>query len=192
MQQIFKKIIFTFALSIILLPISSYASISHSNQNPNNISLPAITIITDTPVIGGTAGGGGATVGTNGPALGGTAGGGAAPGINNSTPKNLIILGYDFGYPPAKVTFLSIIGFVLYLGRNLIGIAAFVAIIYMMVGGLTIIWAAGNEDQYRKGRSTLTFAIIGFIVAVSAFVIVNSFLNYVIGVNLGELPTAPE
>jgi hypothetical protein len=104
---------------------------------------------------------------------------------------NLKILGYDFGNPSACVTFMNILGFLLYIGRNLIGIGALIAIIYIMVGGITIVLAAGNEEQVRKGKSTLTYAVGGFILAALAYIIVSTFLTYIAGQSLENLPTQP-
>jgi hypothetical protein len=51
-----------------------------------------------------------------------------------------------------------------------IGIVAVIAIIY---GGYLYMTAAGNEAQTKKGRSVLTWAIVGLIVVLAAAVIVN-------------------
>jgi len=104
-------------------------------------------------------------------------------------PGNLVLLGYDFGVPNYEVSFLHIIGFLLYLASQIIGIAGFLAIIYIMIGGITLVLSGGNEEQAQKGKKTLTYAIAGFILAVAAFIIVNTFLRYIIGVDITELPT---
>ncbi|HPN67824.1 MAG TPA: hypothetical protein PLZ62_04160 [bacterium] len=103
---------------------------------------------------------------------------------------DLKILGYDFQKTSSEVGFLDIIGFVLYLGRNLIGIAGFIAIIYMMIGGFSIMYSGGNQDQVQKGKNTLTYAIFGFIVAVTAFLLVTSLMKYLTGITLEQLPTS--
>jgi hypothetical protein len=107
-----------------------------------------------------------------------------------TTTKNLKILGYDFAKAGKEVGFIDIIGFILYMGRNLIGIAGFIAIIYMMIGGFSIMYSGGNQDQVQKGKNTLTYAIIGFIVAVTAFLITTSLMQYLTGISLGDLPTS--
>lgn len=106
--------------------------------------------------------------------------------------ENLTFLGYEFGKTPSKLTFIDAIGFLLYLGKNLIGIAGFVAIIYMMIGGFTIVMSSGNQDQVQKGKNTLTYAIIGFLVAMSAYLIVSTFLDQFTGVSFTEIPTDPK
>lgn len=55
-----------------------------------------------------------------------------------------------------------------------IGIVAVIAVIY---GGYLYMTARGNEAQVKKGRSVLTWAIIGLIVVLAAAVIVNVVVN---------------
>ena len=105
--------------------------------------------------------------------------------------KSLRILGYDFKKNASDLSFLDIIYFILYLGRNLIGIAGFIAIIYIMVGGFTIVASSGNQDQVQKGKNTLTYAVIGFVVALTAYILVDSFLKYFTGTSINTLPTQP-
>lgn len=104
--------------------------------------------------------------------------------------ENLVLLGYDFGVPNYKVSFIDIIGFLLYLASNIIGIAGFIAIIYIIIGGITLTLSGGNEEQAQKGKKTLTYAIAGFILAIVAFLIVNTFLRYIIGIDISSLPTS--
>jgi FtsH-binding integral membrane protein len=51
-----------------------------------------------------------------------------------------------------------------------IGIVSVVAIIY---GGFLYMTAAGKEEQAKKGRQVLTWAIIGLIVVITASIIIN-------------------
>lgn len=121
-------------------------------------------------------------------------GGGSAPTDYTDAGRNqenLILLGYDFGVPNYKVSFINIIGFLLYLASNIIGLAGFLAVIYIMIGGITLVLSGGNEEQAQKGKKTLTYAIGGFILAVAAFVIVNTFLRYIVGIDISEIPTEP-
>ena len=45
--------------------------------------------------------------------------------------------------------------------------------IMVMVGGYYILTAAGNEENLRKGRQTITYAVIGFAVILLAGGVVN-------------------
>lgn len=107
----------------------------------------------------------------------------------NACDKNLVLLGYNFGVSACKLTFVSLIGFILYIGQNLILLGGIVAIIYMMIGGLKIVASRGNEDQYKQGINTLSYAIVGFVIVVTAYTIVYSLLKYVTGVDINtDLP----
>lgn len=117
---------------------------------------------------------------------------GAAPGGSDSRQApNLELLGYDFGHPATSISFINIIGFLLYIASNIIGIAGFIAIIYIMIGGITLVLSGGNEEQAQKGKKTLTYAVGGFILAVAAFLIVNTFLRYIVGLEIKDIPTEP-
>lgn len=110
-----------------------------------------------------------------------------SPIISFLAAEKLKILGYQFENEPAKLTFPDIIKFVIYLGTQLIGLGIFIAIIYIMIGGAKIIFAGGNEQQVQQGKNTLLYAIIGFIITLTAYVIVDSFLSYSLGKSLKDI-----
>ena len=60
---------------------------------------------------------------------------------------------------------------------NLIQIALFFAgalsVVFIIVGGLQIITSTGNPQRLAKAKSTLTWAILGLVIAISAYAIVN-------------------
>lgn len=64
----------------------------------------------------------------------------------------------------------------------LIGLAAFVMV---LVGAFRYLLSGGNTKSTEKARSTITWAIIGIIVALSAFILLN-LLSAFTGVNLTE------
>jgi len=69
------------------------------------------------------------------------------------------------GVRPAIV---NVINFVL-------GFLSLVAVIFVIVGGVRILTAGGNEENVTKGRKTIVYAIIGLIVIFFARVIVGFF-----------------
>ncbi len=105
--------------------------------------------------------------------------------------EKLIFLGHKFNKTPSKLELLDFVGFLLYLGKNIIGIASFIAIIYIMIGGVTMVMSSGNADQVQKGKNTLTYAILGFIVAMAAYLIVDTFITYITGVSISSIPESP-
>jgi hypothetical protein len=57
--------------------------------------------------------------------------------------------------------------------------AAGIAIVFVIIGGYYYITASGNEEQAEKGKSTLLNAIIGIILIIMAYVIINVIVNLV-------------
>ncbi len=70
---------------------------------------------------------------------------------------------------------------------RLLGLAGFVMIIY---AAFTLLLSAGKSQQVEKSKNTITFAIIGIIMALSAFIIVNLIANFT-GVSLIRTFTIP-
>ena len=60
-------------------------------------------------------------------------------------------------------------------------IAAILSLIYIIVGGISFILSAGNEEKIKKAVNTIRFAIIGLVVAFIAFFAV-SFVANLLGV----------
>lgn len=58
---------------------------------------------------------------------------------------------------------------------TLIGFAGFVMIIY---AAFNLLLSAGKSQQVEKTKNTITFAIIGIILALSAFIIINIIANF--------------
>jgi len=60
-------------------------------------------------------------------------------------------------------------------------IAGAIAVVFVIIGGFMYVTSAGNEEQAEKGRKTLTNAIIGVVIVILAYVIVNVTVNFVSG-----------
>lgn len=58
---------------------------------------------------------------------------------------------------------------------------ALVAVIFVIVGGVRILAAAGNEENVTKGRKTIIFALIGLVIVFFARVIVGFFTSELAG-----------
>lgn len=56
----------------------------------------------------------------------------------------------------------------------LLGILGFIAIIAFVISGILYLTAAGNEEQIEKAKSTMTYAIIGLVVALLGWVVVRA------------------
>ena len=62
----------------------------------------------------------------------------------------------------------------------LLSIAGFITVIYIIYSGYLLITASGNEQEVEKGKKGLTNAIIGFVVALSGVVIVQTIKNWLL------------
>ena len=60
--------------------------------------------------------------------------------------------------------------------------AGSIAVIFVIVGGYQYVTSGGNEEQAEKGRKTLVNAIIGIVIIVLAYVVINVISNLVGGV----------
>ncbi len=54
-----------------------------------------------------------------------------------------------------------------------------VAVVFVIIGGFYYLTAQGNEEQAEKGKTTLVNAIIGVVIIIMAYVIINVITNLV-------------
>lgn len=54
------------------------------------------------------------------------------------------------------------------IGLSFIGVVALLFIVY---GGFLILISQGNQDQLRKGKSYITYSIIGVVLAVGGYML---------------------
>ena len=65
----------------------------------------------------------------------------------------------------------------------LTGVAFAISIIFIIIAGIKIVTASGDEKKLASAQSTLTYAIIGLVLTILAFVIVR-LVQYFIGANM--------
>ena len=58
----------------------------------------------------------------------------------------------------------------------IIGVVGVVSVIFIVIGGLSYVTSAGDPGKTKKAKDTILYAVIGLIVAVLAFAIVNFVL----------------
>lgn len=61
----------------------------------------------------------------------------------------------------------------------IIGIVGFVAVAMMIVGGINFITSQGDTAKVTKARNTILYGVVGLVVAILAFAIVNFVLSSV-------------
>ena len=67
----------------------------------------------------------------------------------------------------------SINGFIKTIINWLLAIAFGIAVLFLIIGGFWYITSAGNEETAEKGKNTAFNAIIGIVIIVLSYVIVN-------------------
>lgn len=75
-------------------------------------------------------------------------------------------------------TVYAIVGNIIAGFLGLVGAAALVMFIW---GGFLWLTAGGNSDRIQKGKSTLTWAVIGLAVIFGAYALSSNVINYLIG-----------
>jgi len=74
-------------------------------------------------------------------------------------------------FPPARFTTFGELA--TDIVTILISVAAAVSIIFIMIAGIKFVTSSGDEKKLASATSTLTYAIIGLVVTILAFVIVR-------------------
>jgi hypothetical protein len=59
----------------------------------------------------------------------------------------------------------------------LIGVIGVVAVIMLIIGAFQFVVSSGNADSTKKAKDTILFAVIGIVVALLSFAIVNFVLS---------------
>jgi len=73
--------------------------------------------------------------------------------------------------PDTGYTTSNLPGTVSIIISALLGIAALISVIYIIVGGFSYITSSGNAEKVQSATKTITYAIIGLIVIALAFAI---------------------
>ena len=54
-----------------------------------------------------------------------------------------------------------------------VGVIGLIAVVYLIVGGLTYIMSAGNQEKVTQAKNTIIYAIVGIVIAIAALSIKN-------------------
>jgi len=79
---------------------------------------------------------------------------------------------------PVKVD--NLVSFVLLMMKWLLALIGSFSVLFIMIGGFRMVLSQGNEEAYGVAKKTVTYAIIGLVVAVLSFsmvAIVSNILN---------------
>jgi len=71
----------------------------------------------------------------------------------------------------------------LFIARGFLGIVAIWGVIFIIVGGFRMVMAQGDEEAYTKARKTVTWAVLGVVIAALSFSIIAIVQN-LLGANV--------
>jgi hypothetical protein len=72
------------------------------------------------------------------------------------------------------------------LVQILFGLAGVIAVVYMIIGGYTYLTSFGNPEKAELAKLKITWAVVGFIISVLAFIVIRYVWSTLTG---GGLPT---
>lgn len=62
-----------------------------------------------------------------------------------------------------------------------VGILALICVVVVIIGGVTYMTSSGDAGKVKKAKDTILYGVIGLIVCVLAFAIVNFVISKIIG-----------
>lgn len=99
------------------------------------------------------------------------------PFVANAVGGTAVTNGFDMSQTSSAASSLSnkpLWNLIANLLNWLLGIIGALAVVVFVIAGILYITAAGNEEQVEKAKTTMTYAIIGLVVALLGLVIVNA------------------
>lgn len=82
----------------------------------------------------------------------------------------------EIGLPTSTQSIGDGIGNIIKLIMSLIGM---LSIVFILVGGLQLVYSTGDASRVKRGRETLIYAVIGLILSIGAFALVSFITNSV-------------
>jgi hypothetical protein len=128
------------------------------------------------------------TIGATSDKTGGSTGGTTSSGFdcsqaNASNPDYSKHCLYN---PLPKDTLTDVL---LYIMKGFLGILAAWAVAFIVIGGFRMVMSQGNEEAYTTAKKTITWAIIGLVIALLSFAIVAMVQNF-LGVKIEPVKTS--
>ena len=71
-------------------------------------------------------------------------------------------------------------GNVVVILNAVIGVLSFVCVVVIIIGGVTYMTSSGDTSKVKKAKDTILYGIIGLVICVLAFAIVNFVITNII------------
>jgi hypothetical protein len=92
--------------------------------------------------------------------------------LQNASGGQLPTAGVDVSSPEGVINVIAqVINWALYLSGA-------IAVVFVIIGGYRYLTAGGNEESATKGRKSVVNALIGLVIIVLAYVIVNAVASF--------------
>lgn len=90
----------------------------------------------------------------------------------------IIIFAVDVDNPLGETDIQEIIGNIV---NAILGVVGLVAVAMIVYGGVLFSISGGNQDTLDKAKKTITYAVVGLIIALLSYAIVNFIIGAVEG-----------
>jgi hypothetical protein len=100
----------------------------------------------------------------------------------NCVNEGLNSVGTNAGFPQNGGGFLganTVVGVIGVVIKLALFVSGALAVLFVVIGGVMYLTSAGNQEQADKGKKTITNALIGIIIIILSYVIVNVVVNLV-------------
>lgn len=98
--------------------------------------------------------------------------------LASTVPQSGMYLGAQAGSTGVENLVIDILKYVL-------GIAGLIAVVFLVIGGISYITAGGNEETTKKATRTLLNAVIGMVIIFASYAIVITIQKNVLGITSG-------
>ncbi len=82
---------------------------------------------------------------------------------------------------PVVCSFCDMVKVAANLAIVLRNLAASIAVLMIIYGAVLMLVSAGNEERFKSGKSVMTSAIIGVVIALAAWLVVNEVILIISG-----------
>jgi len=84
-----------------------------------------------------------------------------------------------FGFSGGITSATTLKDLIISIIRIMLLFAGIIAVVFVIIGGYMYITSGGNAEQAEKGKSTVVNAIIGIVMIILSYVIINVIVNLV-------------
>ncbi len=81
----------------------------------------------------------------------------------------------------------SLTGTILTIAKGFLAIVALWAVVFIIIGGFRMVLSQGNEEAYLAAKKTITWAVLGVVVAMLSFSII-AIVQSLLGVTVPDFP----